>query len=425
MAYGSGHERTVVLFTETTFGQPPADWSASGTAFLCIEPNFEGVQQGSIENENYRLRALATREKVPALRNGQVSFGVYATGRGGNSVAEGSQATTDYLAALMQSAWGGVTLGYRANIAAGSTATSVNVAAGTGGNFPDGSALFLCDASDSNRGRFVVVLDRSTDALALKVACPFGSPDAADTGGAVITSYFNTDALVAQSDADYTTLSLIAFGELSDDVVQVSGCKPNLTAIEGIAPGEAPVLRFEVLCATHDNEGVTAPTGFTDPAGLAPVVTATGSDTYVSIAAYGTEELVDVEAQAVTITPGVVSQPVPCVGGVEGRSGYTLTGFDDTMLEIVVDYDDSWMTAWESRTQYHVMVQIGATAGTAVGWYAPRVELAEDPQRTVSTDMATTTLKFRCLEDTATTADSGNQLEMFRSKLLFLRSVPL
>lgn len=425
MAYGSGNERTVVQFTETTFGSPPANWSASGTAFLCIDPNFEGVQQGSIENANYRQRALATREKVHALRNCTVSFGVYAHGRGGTSVAEGSQATTDYQAALMQNAWGGVQLGYRANIAAGSTATSVNVAAGTGGNFPDGSAMFLCDASDGNRGRFVVVLDRSTDALALKVACPFGSPDAADTGGAVIVHYFDTDALVNQADANYITQSFLAFGELSDDVIQVSGGKCNLTAIEGIAPGEAPVLRFEVLCATHDNDAVTAPTGFTDPDGEAPVVAATGSDTYVSIVAYGTEELVDVEAQSVTITPGVASQLVPCVGGVEGRSGYTLTGFDDTMIEIVVDYDDAWATGWESGTQYHVMVQVGSTAGSAIGWYAPRVELAEDPQRTVSTDLVTCTLKFRCLEDTATTTETGDRLEQFRSKLLYLRSVPL
>lgn len=425
MAYGSGHERTVVLFEETTFGSPPADWAASGTAFLCIEPNTEAVQQGSIENGNYRQRAFATREKVPSLRNGTCSFGVYANGRGGTSVGEGSTATSDYQSSLMQNAWGGEWLGLHANIEAGSTATVVNVGAGQGASLLGGSALFMCDTSDNSRGRFVVVLSRSTDALTLKVAVPFGSPAATDTGGAVIAHFLNTDALIRQTDADYLTHSLLFFGDLSDDCTQVSGVKLNLTSIEGIAPGEAPVLRFEGLCATHDNEGVTQPTGFDDPDGESPVVTATGSDTYVSIAAYGTEELVDIEAQSVTITPGVSSQPVPCVGGVEGRSGYTATGFDETMVEVVVDFDDSWMTAWESRTQYHLMVQVGSTAGSAIAWYFPRLELAEDPQRTVSTDMATTTLKFRALEDNASTTVTGNQLEMFRSKILYLRSVPL
>jgi len=425
MAYGSGHERTVVLFEETTFGSAPADWSASGTAFLCVAPNFEGVIQGSIENENYRQRALATREKVRALRNCQISFGVYAHGRGGTGVAEGASATTDYQNTIMESAWGGSLLGLHANIEAGSTSTIVNVGAGQGASLLPGSTMFMCDVSDSNRGRFVVVSSRSTDAITLKTAVPFGSPAATDTGGATITNYFNTDALVNQADTDYSTLAFIAFGELSDDVQQVTGCKPNLTAIEGLAPGEAPIMRFEVLCATGDNEGLTAPTGFTDPDGESPVVTATGSDTYVSIAEYGTAALADIEAQSFVITPGVISQPVPCVGGVEGRSGYTMTGFDETMIELVVDYDDSWAAGWEAGTQYHVMIQVGSTAGTAIGWYAPRCEIAEDPARTTTTDLATTTLKLRCLEDSASTSATGNQLELFRSKLIYMRSVPL
>lgn len=425
MPYGSGHERTVVAFEEVTFGVGPADWDASGTAFLCVEPSSEGVQQATIDDMNYRQRVLATREKVHSLRNCTCSFGVYATGRRGAAVAEGASATTDVLNNLMENAWGGALLGLHANIEAGSTATVINVGAGQGASILGGSALFLCDASDSYRGRFVIVSSRSTDAITLKVACPFGAPSATDTGGACIVNFFNTDALVDQNDADYITHSFLFQGELGDDVQEVSGVKLNLTAIEGIEPGAAPLLKFEGLCATHDNDGVTATTVFTDPSGGPPTVTATGSDTFVSIAAYGTAALVDIEAQVFTITPGVISQPVPCVGGVEGRSGYTLTGFDDTIIELMVDYDDSWMAAWEAGTQYHIMIQIGTQAGEAIGWYAPRCEIVEDPTRGVSTDQTVTTIKLRCLEDSATTAETGNQLEAFRSKLVFLRCPPI
>lgn len=427
MAYGSAHVRTVILQEETTFGTAPAGWNdgSGGLAFLCIEPNVESVGQTAIENQNYRQRSLATREMVHGLRNCTMSFGVYAHGRGGSAVLEAASATTDYQDNLMENAWGGSLLGLHANLEAGSTTTVLNVAAGQGASLLAGSALFICDAGDSNRGRFVVVGSRSTDALTLKIAAPAAAIAAADTGGAVITSYFDTDALKNQNDAGYITHCFFVRGELADDNQEVRGCKLNLTAIEGLTPGEAPILRFEALCATHDNEGLTAPTGYTDPEGDAPIVTATGSDTFVSIVAYGTPTMVDVECQGFTITPGVISQPVPCLGGVEGRSGYTMTGFDATMIEVVLDYDDAWAIGWEAGTTYHVLVQVGSTAGTAIGWYAPRCEIMEDPKRTVSTDMASVTIKFRCLEDSSTTVATGNQLELYRSKLIYMRSVPI
>lgn len=427
MAYSDGNSRTVVLFQETTFATPPASWSGEGTAFLCIEPSFEGSVQQSIENLNYRQRPFATREVVPSLRSGEgPTFGVHAHGRGGSSVAEGAQVTTDYQNVLMQNAWGGTRLGYRANIDAGSTATVINVAAGTGANFSAGDALFLCDASNSNRGRFSVIASIATDALTLKVACPFGSPVAADTGAAVIVAFVNPPALVNQADADNTTLSLIEFGEGAEDVRQVTGVKFDLTAIDGLGPGEAITLRFAGKFADHDNEGLTAPTGFTDPAGEAPIVTSTGSDTYFSIATYGTPAMSDAtEVQSLAITPGVMSQVVPCLNGVNGRSGYTSGGFDDTVWEVTVDNDADWLNAWEAHTQYHVMMQFGSEAGVAVGLYFPRVELVEDPRRGISQDQASLTLKFRAMEDTATSALTGDRLEQYRSKILYLRSAPI
>lgn len=423
MAYGLGAIRTVALFEESSFGQPPADWSASGTAFYCVEPNFEGVQQGSVPNQNYTQRPNERHTVVQSLRNCQVSFGVYAHGRGGSGIAEGSSATSDYQASLMQNAWGGVRLGLHANIEAGSTATIVNVGAGQGASLLAGSVLFMCDTSDGSRGRFVVVGSRSTDALTLKTDVPFGAPAATDTGGAVVTSYCQTAALISPSHADYLTHSLLDFGELADDIREVSGCKLNLTAIEGTNSGESPLLRFEVLCATHDNEGLTAPT-LAAPVGEAQLVVGQGEDTFVMLAEYGTSAMAAVVPQSISIVPGFKSQPVPGVGGVEGRLGYTMVPTEDTTITLVVDFDDSWATAWENGTQYHLLYQVGTEAGVAIGWYAPRMEIVEDPMRTVSTDMTTMTIKFRCLEDDASTTVTGAQLDLFRCPLIYMRSVP-
>ena len=92
MLGNSGHVRTVLLVEETTFAEGPVSWN-SQTAFLCIEPNTEGLQQASIDNQNYRQRPGATREKVHALRSASAfPFGVYAHGRG-EAAAEAASGT--------------------------------------------------------------------------------------------------------------------------------------------------------------------------------------------------------------------------------------------------------------------------------------------------------------------------------------------
>jgi hypothetical protein len=432
MAYTDGNTRTVLLYVEDDFAEPPDDW-ADGTAFLCIEPSFEGAVQQAIDNLNYRQRPYATREKVPTLRSGDgPTFGVYAHGRGGSAVAENAQVSDDYQNILMQNAWGGTRLGFRLNIAAGSTANIINAQAGQGANFSPGDVLFVCNSADGNRGRFVVIDSINVDAITLKTNVPFGSPIAADTGAAVITAFVNAPVLVNQNDAENTTLALLEYGEGTDqagaeDVRQITGVKFNLESIEGLAPGEAVVLRFVGMFADHDNEGLTAPTGFDDPDGEAPVVTSTGADTFFEIATFGTAAMSEAtEIQSLSITPGIGSQPVPALNGRNGRSGYTSgPNFDDTMIEVTVDNDTDWLNAWENHTQFHIKIQVDSAADRAIGWYFPRVELAEDPRRGISQDQATVALKFRAMEDGRATSATGARLQQYRSKILYMRSAPI
>lgn len=426
MPGNSGRVRTALLFQESTFATGPVSWN-SQTAFLCIDPDTSGLQQASIENQNYRQRPGATREKVPALRSGSsVPFGLYAHARGTDDIAdEAANATTYYLADFLRNAWGGRRLGRCSGLDSG-TASAPVLDTGEGASWDSGDWGFFIDAT-TGRGEFVRVESLSTDTITPTFDLSF-TPDAggADVVGAVIVNYFNWPALVNRSDSDHISHSFLFAGDPDgsdgNDVVSVNGCKLNITGIEGLEAGNAPQFKVEALVTRFTNEALSHPTGIADPVGEAPVVTSTATDTFVRIAAVDASFSGAVEAQSITVTPGVTWQRVTGVGGIEGVFGHTVQGFDDSMLEIVVPFDDAWMSAWEARTQYHVLIQIGVEQGVAIGWYAPRCELAEDPQRTVTVDLASVTLKFRCLEDDRTTTATGDQLELYRSKLVYLAS---
>ena len=424
MAYGSAAEREVLYQNEATFGVRPAAWT-SGTPFLCVEPSAEGMQQATLENMNYRQRALATRAKVLGLSNGTCTFKVYAHGRS-TGVADDARATITTpnfpIAHFLQNAWGGVRLGYRTIIASGSAAAPV-VEAADGAQYAAGDWGFFVDVSvDANVGYFRKIASISTDTFTMWTGhdLPF-TPAASDIVGPVIQCYPHTDRLKDPNHASHLTQSFLFMGDLSEDAQEGVGVKLNLTAIEGIAAGEAALFTFEGMVTQIDNEGVTQPAAGT-PLGDAPVVTSTGDDTFVYIVPVAST-LAAVEAQTVSVTPGIASQPIPGVGGLEGRHGYTMVAgsADEMMLEVVVDYDDSWNTGFAAGTRYQILIQTGTQPGRAWAAFFANCELAEDPQRGAATDLSTSVLRFRPLESDVATAATGDDLEKVRAKgeLLF------
>lgn len=428
MPYGSGADRETRYQIESTFGTLPAAWS-SGTPFECEEYGVEGLQRANLENNNMRQRPLATRQKVLSLANGTIGFKVPMHGRR-TAVADDARATMstprEPIADFMQCAWGGVRLGYRTIIASGSAAAPV-VEAGDGVQYEAGDWIWAIDVSaDATRAYARKILSISTDTLTFFGGhdLPF-TPAASDILAASISFFPYSAALTNPRHASHTTLSFLDFGELADDARQCLGTKINLTGVEGLAPGEAGKMVFEGMVTQLDNDAVTPPSAGT-PLANTPIATATGDDTFVYIAAVGAT-LTAVEAQGFSVTPGIASQPIAQVGGLEGRAGYALAqgSADAPMLEVTVDYDDAWMTGYDAGTLYHVLIQVGTVPGDAYAWYAANCELAEDPQRTTTTDLATTTLKFRCLESAVATAATGAALERVRAKLEFIMSSAL
>lgn len=426
MPYGSGADREMRYQVEpsTDFGELPGAWSG-GTPFECEDYQVEGMQQSSIENLNMRQRPMGTREKVLSLANGAIAFKVPMHGRA-TGAAEGARATMttprEPIVDFMQCAWGGVRLGFCTGLASGTAAAPV-VDAADGAEYEPGDWGFFIDAT-TGEGEFRKIESLSTDTIAFYGGQTLSfTPAAADTLGAVIQLYPHSRVLVNPRHADHTTLSFLDFGDLADDARQALGTKLNLTSIEGLAPGEAGKLVFEGMVTQIDNDGVTPPAAGV-PLENIPLATSTGNDTYVYVSPVGSP-LAAVEAQGFTITPGIASQFIPGVNGLEGRHGYALVqaSADAMMVEVTVDYDDAWMAAWHARTRYQVLLQVGSTAGEAYGWFFGECEITEDPQRTTTTDLATTTLKLRPLETTVATAATGSALERVRAKGEFLMSV--
>lgn len=428
MAYGSGREHTLLYQNESTFGTVPAAWG-SGTPFLAVDPQMGTMTRAVIPNENYKQRIFATHPMVQSLANGEMSFAVYLHGRS-TAVANAARATITTpnfpQGHFMQNAWGGIRLGYRIVVASGTAAAPV-VTGGAGAQYEAGDWVFAHDNSaDATRGHFRKVASISVDTFTMWPGhdLPF-APAANDVLGAVISAYPHRLRMVNQAHASHLTQSFLHVGELAEDVQQAAGVKLNLTAIEGLEAGGAGRMAFSGMVAQVLKEGLTAPTA-SDPLGDAPLAVATGDDTIVYISAVGSA-LAAVEAQAITVTPGIASQPVPQVGGVEGRSGYTIAAdsSDATMIEVVVDFDVDWSTGFLAGTRYQVLIQVGTVAGRAYGIFAANCELVEDPSRGEATDLATSVLKFRCLESALSTAATGDALEKVRAKIEILWSCAL
>lgn len=414
----SGHERTAFYFRELTYGTPPASWDASGVAFLCLEPSVDGLVADQLENMNYRQRALANYLLVRSLRNGQIGFGMY--GRGSGVVtAEDANALSFELAEMLLNAWGGIDLGYATGLASGTAAAPV-VDAGDGAQYVAGNWIFAYDASAA-AGEFVVLDGVSTDTLDPRWPLTF-TPDGggADSAGAVIAAFLNTPALINSAHADHETHSFWFQGDNAGDLFEALGVKLNLTAIEGLAPGEAPRLNFEGMCRTFTDPATLNPLIEDTPAGNAPLSTATGAATTVKIGNAGSTMSI-IAPNSYSITPGVASQRIRGLSS-HGIIGNTLAqqSADTPLIEIAVPYDDTYFAEYEANTLKQLLIQVGNQRGQAFGIFAPRLQYAENPKRGVSDDIATINLKFRPLEHDAASAQSGNDLEQFRSKLVIL-----
>ena len=410
------NERTVAMWQQTSLESLPADWDADPNVrvFLCTEPNVEGVGRGINPNNNYKRRAFATRPSLRALRNGEFSMGVYLSGLGAVT-GSNAQAATFALPELMRNAWGGLLRGYAAGVDTPSTSAPV-VTAGHEANLGPGQWVFGVNSA-TGRGQFCLIDDIAAQALNLRT---HATADI-DVAGAVIINYLHTRALTQRHHAGHITHALYVRGEGDDDNFILIGCKLTLSSLDNMEAGQEPVCQFSGMCTDFRKESVTRAALSATPEGPAPITVGTGANTSVRWANVGTPDLTDMEAYAAALTPGVTQNPVSGFGR-EGRLGYHAGGYDDTVLEVTVPYDEAHIADFEAGTEKHVLVQLGDQQGAAAGLYLPRCVIDEDPRRGNTAEETSMLLKFKALEYEGATALTGDAYELWRSKVQLLLS---
>lgn len=406
-------EVTMAYWEQSSLSGLPSTWDTDGNVveFLAIDPNWSGVKTGVIDNRNMRRRAYATYPALIALPEPTFTMGMYASGSGATT-ANSSAASTFALAEMLRNAWCGQHLGYASAVVTPS-ASAPDITVGQGANHPAGAAIFGMDSSSV--GQFAIVDNVSTDVLNLRTE----TDNAIATVGAAIACFPNTRGLGDRTHSSHVTHAIHFRGEDTDDNYEVLGVKFNVTGLENSEAGGDASFTFEAIAYDHNDATLSKFNLTGTPQGPAPPIVG-HQGTAVRIANVGTAALTDVGAYSISFTPGISYQRVPGMA-TNGMLGHKGGGYDETMLEVVVPFDDAWITDFENRQQKHVMVQVGYQRGDAWGIYLPNADIAENPERGVSADETSMTLKFRANEFAGTTHTEGtNNYELERAKFLFL-----
>jgi len=368
--------REAKIFVESTFATPPADWTASGSNILLIEPDVSGVVEGVVDNENIRRFALGTYDKIHTLRSGgSFNFSSYIYSSTANA-AEAATAVAYPLTDLFHNAMGGRDLGLCIGFAGG-TAAAPEVDSETG--FVVGDWIFAYDDS-AGTGRFQrIVALPGADVLTLDRDLAF-TPGAADVAHAVIECYLHELSLTQHTHAQHKTLSVYLQGQATDDAIDISGSKLALT-VEPITDGEPMKASFEGSVTTFRSEELQVVTLTGTVYGETGLVPGRGRTCTLELAPVGDPLAAQLIRGPITPTVGITWAPDSSPAGVEGRNGHVAEGFGGTMVEISVDYSDDWAEAFRAGTHYHMLVQIGNTPEGSVGIYYPNLEIAEEPVR--------------------------------------------
>jgi len=407
--------REAAVVDESTFATAPGDWDTGPTQFHMFAFDGTGVAQAALPNANFHNRPTGYHPHVLGLKSGGTfSFSTYWTGTGTNA-AEQATATTDALDILGRCAMGGLHAGDADGYSGVGTAAAPEM--DTIAQFAIGDWGFGVDATDGE-GEFLQIIALPGGNVVTHHTTQSFAPDAADTWHAVITWFFDTDALSSHDDAEYKTVSVGVLGHHTEDFYEYLGCKGTFQ-VTGLNAGEMPALNWSMQNTTFGYETLTAPAFGATPDGQAPLVTGTGDDTLFSYGDQGTYTTTTIHSFGVQL--GYSWTAVPAVNGTEGVAHYFGLATDATVT-IVVDYDDDHATDYRAKTEKCMLLQVGTSPLSAVGIHAPRMQIISEPKRvTLAGGRAGTEITLRCLENDTAHSLTGQDKEKFLSCIQFLR----
>lgn len=360
------------------------------------------------------IRSRMDEEGLPhiGVREGEVSFTTYLVGHGGT--AAGALTETFQQDLISDGLGGGNTASVGTTISgAGSTATAINVTAGT--TFSAGGACRIGVKGDARGdGQFLIIgtiTDASPDVLNLLTAAPAAPTTNGDVVYAVQVAYHDESAALANT---LGTKRFMVGHTTAGTPVHYMGCQLAGLKLEFPLEGgtSKPTVTYRYRAAYWDHANVTIPSS-SPSASAADCQPVSGGSMFINDVGTATRA---------TITPGRISLDLELglepIYGPGGNGTYQhIVGWQRTVCKPTLTVDLPWSTATTYKTWWdtanssiaykHILFTASAVNGRAVGFYMPRVmPYGNRPSRVINVNgQQYATVQFRGVSGATTTSE--------------------
>lgn len=345
---------------ETAFGV--AEESYDGRDVRCVtQPNAE-LTQDWIENPTVRQRIAHVSGGILGLKRGKLSMATFLRGTG--TAAGSATASLGYAdlaeGQFLRNALGGESLGTGSTVAADPEPSTTGCTATSAAGLSVGQAIMI-------NGEVTVIASKNTNAITFTRALS-AAPEALDVIYAAAT-YYPVQALT------HTLQFQIKGAE--DDYWSLLGCQLTMK-IAQLGMGQLPQAVYEAMVANWaahtgaaiDNDSYS---NVTNP-------TALGYASALYVQDHGTTTRNLVDADAISIDPGLAVEAIGSASGVMGIQKYTRSAAQP-VVEFTTEYSDDWRDDFDAQTAKYLHLQIGSTAGQTTLIEVPKFYLNKSVER--------------------------------------------
>ena len=368
-------------FAESTFG---ADSSGSVGSFTYL-PIVEGSAQMTLTRDELDPGFLVQhidegRERVLGKRMATLSFTMNLAPTGTAAAAAVTAVAPHGLGLVLKTIMGGESLTAGTTAAAGSTASVINVAAGTGSRWANpGQLMGWTNSAGVTEWREVE--SRSTDAITLKRGFS-GAPSTSNVLYAAATYYMTANPTA--------TMAFLVEGLESDDRWLLTGGQGvgGMTVAVDITGGQLPRATFNFSFARWyaSNETGSSITGTLGPAtysNYAPIVGEAGNFEAWTVGAPTYSTTQSIHVSALTFEPHIAYVPYTSPSGTNTVKQWVKSRNTDSPIQgqFTLPYQDTtWFAHRNSKTDIAATYTIGTAAGSAVVLSVPTLQVL-NPQR--------------------------------------------
>lgn len=431
-------------YAETTQGDGPADWNASGILVHHIGDTLDmsGVERTQIEDLRNQTRVFANERMVEGLDNPEFPFSVYGHGTG-VVTEDATQISADPLVTPGIEFWlhlehtiGGLRRGWSTvTSGAGSTTTVIDVADASNYVLGDYVAVELGANLPSQYPtgtafpRRIVAIDTvaTPDNITLDQALPAAPPDATPVHGCVV-AYTDEDVLCDSDGAGgpFTWSWLVQKGLPGSVAARREAWEFNgaVSTMQSFSLERDGLLTFafNVMAGSHLDPADPPewPTWTQDEQGLAPIPVGPLSELWLEDDGTTTNTLVDISQMEVE--PGVPRTRTEVVTSeglrMQGTASYATQPADTTITLSLSPFGIASWTDQAAETEKQLRwSHVGpAGSGFAVGFH--RVSHMATPKRNVNDAVAESMVVFKAHEENDNSL--ATNINLWKSKMVLV-----